>query len=108
MVKRNRSFPLPLSHNDSLPGMRSVIDAIESRGGVFSSFRDTANKISASVSTTRVGAVENPNGRTGLNRQATTQKAATQRYSRREAAWNMTTVAAAGIRISKPTRYPPA
>src|ERR1700747_2628989 len=108
MVKGNRSFRLALPHNDSLPGMRSVIDAIESRGGVFSSFRDSANKISASVFTTRVGAAENHNGTTGLNRQATTPKAATQRYSRWEAGWNMTTVAAAGIRISKPTWYPTA
>jgi len=35
-------------------------------------------------------------------------KATTHRYSWRAAAWNMTTVAAAGIRISKTTRYPPA
>jgi hypothetical protein len=39
MVKRNRSFPLPLPHNDSLPGMRSAKDAIESRGGIFSRFK---------------------------------------------------------------------
>src|SRR5579864_1657287 len=102
MVKRNRSFPLALPHNDSLPGMRSVIDAIESRGVVFSSLRDSANKISASAFTTRVGAAENHNGTMGLKRQANTPKAAAQRYSRMEVAWNMTTVAAAGIRISKP------
>src|ERR1700751_681660 len=76
--------------------------------GVFSSFRDSANKISASVFTTSVGAAEKPNGTTGLNRHTTTPKAATQRYSRRQAAWNMTTIAAAGIRISKPTWYPTA
>ncbi len=95
MMKRNRSFPLPLPHNDSLPGMRSVKDAIESRGGIFSGFKDSANKISASVFMTKVGAVENPNGKTGLNRQATTQEAATQRYSRTESA-------------SKPNMYPTA
>ena len=33
MVTRNRSFRLALPHNDSLPEMRSVIEAKESRGG---------------------------------------------------------------------------
>jgi hypothetical protein len=108
MMKRNRPSRLALPHNDSLPGIRSVMDAIESRGGVFSIFRDPANKSSASVFTTRVDAIENPNGTTGLNTQATMPKAATHRYSCRAAAWNMTTVAAAGIRISKPAWYPPA
>jgi hypothetical protein len=41
-----------LSHNDSLPGIRSVMDAIVSRGGVLRTFRDSTNKISVSVFTT--------------------------------------------------------
>src|SRR4030095_2278810 len=100
------SLTLGAAYNDSLLGMRSVMDAMERRGGVLSSFRESANKISASVFTTRAGAAENPRGTSGLNRQATTPKAATQRYSHREAAWNMTTVAAAGIRISSAAWYP--
>src|SRR6266850_2262581 len=106
MLKRNPSFRFARPHNDSLPGMRSVMDAMESGGGVLSSFNERRNKISASVFNTRAGAAENANGMTGLNRQATTPKAATQRYSRKAAAWNMTTVAPAGIRISRPTWYP--
>src|SRR5258705_5120590 len=108
MVNRRCVLPgrLPGPHNDSLPGMRSVMDGMESRGGVLSIIKERANSIRESEFTTRAGAAENPNGTTGLNRQATAPKARTQRYSRREAAWNMTTVAAAGIRINKPIWYP--
>src|ERR1700751_5135139 len=108
MGKRNPSLRLAQSHNDSLPGMRSVMEAIVSRGGVLSTFSDSTNKISVSVFTTSVAAIENPKGTTGLNNKATSPKPATQRYSCSAAAWNMTTVAAAGIRISKPAWYPAA
>jgi hypothetical protein len=71
MVKRNRSFRLALPHNDLLHCTRSVIDAIESRGGVFSNFKDNANKINASVFTTRVGAAEIPESKAKRRRSRT-------------------------------------
>src|SRR5882762_1425755 len=110
MVEEDRVGTLPFAqpHNDSLPGIRSVMDAMESRGGVLSSFKESPNRRSVIVFKTMVGAAENPIGTMGLNRHATTPKAITQRYSPIAAAWNMTTAAPAATRICSPAWYPTA
>src|SRR6267378_7455271 len=83
------------------------MDAIESRGGVLSSFKESPNRSSVMVFKTMAGPLENPIGTIGLNRHATTPKATIQRYSPIVAAWNTTTAAPAATRSCSTAWYPP-
>src|SRR6516162_11895849 len=76
MVEGDRVRTLLFSppHNDSLPGVSSVMDAMVSRGGVLSSLRESPNRSSVNMFKTIAAVAENPIGTTGLNKHATAQR----------------------------------
>src|SRR5580704_9764532 len=87
---RVRTLLFSPPHNDSLPGVRSVMEAMVSRGGVLSSLSENPNRSSVETLRTIATLAENPTGTTGLNIHATAPKANIQRYSLIAAAWNTT------------------
>src|SRR5579864_5496522 len=96
--ERVRTLLFSPPHNDSLPGVRSVMEAMVSRGGVLSSLNENPNRSNVEMFRTIATPAENPIGTTGLNTHATAPKANIQRYSLIAAAWNTTTAAPAATR----------
>ena len=92
---------MPQSHNDSVLGLASVIDAMVILGLVLNNCSDTANRAAdITCNATRVSK-ENPMGWIGLKRQVMPTKAATHQYLRRFNACTNTNTAPAVIAKSK-------
>src|SRR2546428_11548845 len=97
----SRFLILRQSHNDSVLGLASVIDAMVILGLVLNNCSDTANRATdITCNATRVSK-ENPMGWIGLKRQVMPTKAATHQYLRRFNACTNTNTAPAGIAKSK-------
>src|SRR5579871_1800197 len=70
----------PSCHSDSLPGLRSVMDGMESSGSDFSLFNETANAAAASTAATRPTVLaRGKTGIAGLKRSAIVRKQIVQR-----------------------------
>src|SRR5207237_5717287 len=79
----SRFLILPQSHNDSVLGLASVIDAMVILGLVLNNCSDTANRAADIICNATRVSKENPMGRIGLKRQVMTTKPATNKYLRR-------------------------
>jgi len=92
---------LPQSHNDSVLGLASVIDAIVILGLVLNNRSDTANKAADIICNATRVSKETPMGWIGLKIQVMPTKAATHQYLRRFTACTNTNTAPAVTAKSK-------
>ncbi len=87
-------------YSDSLPGVRLVIEGIDSMGRLFSTANETRNVTMHSASTQRNAVREIATGTTGLKSAATAKNPAAQRYFPARHACATTIRALTQIRIS--------
>src|SRR5437870_13813707 len=97
----SRFLILPQSHNDSVLGLASVIDAMVILGLVLNNCSDTANRASDIICNATRRSKENPMGWLGLQREVMPTKPATHQYLRRYNACSDTSTAPAVIAKSK-------
>src|SRR5947209_20600356 len=99
----SRFLILPQSHNDSVLGLASVIDATVILGLVLNNCSDTANRAADIICNATRVSKENPTGWVGLKREVMPTKAATHQYLRRFDAITKRNTAIAVIATSKNT-----